>query len=93
MIDPGTGRPIAVPDSPAHEEPEDIEPHLMFFEALDRELTGARNENGWTHPDAIESAMDRRDITHELHRDITRHLLLMIAAGRIEALNETTERA
>lgn len=59
---------------------------MTFWIRLDRELAGARSDNGFIHPDAVESALDRWGIRRPENRDVSKRMLDALAAGRSEAM-------
>lgn len=69
----------------------EIEPGMFFWVDFDRDLVGARNENGFIAPDQVESALDRRGILDPLNREVAKQMLDAIAAGRNHAMNERIE--
>lgn len=90
ILDPLTGYAIAKFE--AGEAPVEWLPDMAFWIALDRELIGARNENGYVVPSEAEAAFDRWGI-HDLdNRETAKLMLDAIASGRNRAAMETLTR-
>lgn len=61
---------------------------MVFWRELDRELIGARNENGFIVPSELYAALDRWGIKDEENRHTARLMMDMCAIGRNQATNE-----
>ncbi len=71
------------------EEPVEWLSEMTFWVHLDRELTGARNENGFLIPSEIFAALDRWGIMDSDNRDTAKLMLDSLATGRnIAAMEE-----
>ncbi len=64
---------------------------MSFWIGFDHDLVGARSENGFIHPDAVESGLDRIGIQIEENRDAAKRMLFYLAAGRNQGSNDKIE--
>lgn len=90
ILDPLTGYPIG--KFVAGDAPVEWLPDMAFWIALDRELIGARNENGFLIPSEVEAALDRWGIEDPENRDTAKLMLEQIAGGRNRAAMEEFEK-
>ncbi len=89
VIDPITGYPLKLEQRDA---PVEFLADMVFWLHLDRELVGARNENGFVIPSEIYQALDRWGIEDEENRDTAKLMLDCIATGRNSATMEKIEK-
>lgn len=88
-IDPLTGYPVKIDrlDAPVARIP-----GMVFWERLDQELIGARNENGFVVPSELYLALDRWGIRDEDNRETAKLMIDSIAAGRNKAATESIKK-
>ena len=90
ILDPLTGYPLKVD---LHEEEVEWLPDMTFWIALDRELIGDRNENGFVGTMALDARLDRWGIMDEDNRVTSQAMLDQIATGRNMAAMESLPKA